>query len=209
MKFSKDFFVVAIVMTAILLPVRLVFVTYVSDNTWGSLGLISAISVVMIVLVKKHKLGWFGRMFENEMTRMTKGKRKLFILSWFTILSLYFAISMIAIDQGMTIYYDETMRIYDIVMERYDLDFMDTGSVVSTLEPEAVVNGVDDYANAMVNDFAAIAITQAIMNVASNGFLLHFHSVFFIETVEVLGVFVFYSIALRKNKVKEQVEQKV
>ena len=143
MKFSKDFFVVAIVMTAILLPVRLVFVTYVSDNTWGSLGLISAISVVMIVLVKKNKLGWFGRMFENEMTRMTKGKRKVFILCWFSVLSLYFAISMIAIDQGMTIYYDETLRIYDIVMERYDLDFMDTGSVVSTLEPEAVIAGVD------------------------------------------------------------------
>lgn len=203
MKFSKDFFIVALVMTGILLPVRLVFVTYVSDNTWGSLGLISAISVVMIILVKKKKLGWFGRMFENEMTRMTRGKRQLFILCWFSVLSIYFGISMIAIDQGMTIYHDETMQIYDVVMEKYDLDFMDTGSVVNTLEPEAIVTGVDDYANAMVNDFKVIAIVQAIMNVASNGFLLHFHSVFFIETVEVLGVFVFYSIALRKNKVKQ------
>lgn len=203
MKFSKDFFIVALVMTGILLPVRLVFVTYVSDNTWGSLGLISAISVVMIILVKKKKLGWFGRMFENEMTRMTRGKRQLFILCWFSVLAIYFGISMIAIDQGMTIYHDETMQIYDVVMEKYDLDFMDTGSVVNTLEPEAIVTGVDDYANAMVNDFKVIAIVQAIMNVASNGFLLHFHSVFFIETVEVLGVFVFYSIALRKNKVKQ------
>jgi len=203
MKFSKDFFIVALVMTGILLPVRLVFVTYVSDNTWGSLGLISAISVVMIILVKKKKLGWFGRMFENEMTRMTRGKRQVFIFCWFSVLTIYFGISMIAIDQGMTIYHDETLRIYDIVMEKYDLDFMDTGSVVNTLEPEAIVTGVDDYADAMVNDFKVIAIVQAIMNVASNGFLLHFHSVFFIETVEVLGVFVFYSIALRKNKVKQ------
>ncbi len=203
MKFSKDFFIVALVMTGILLPVRLVFVTYVSDNTWGSLGLISAISVVMIILVKKKKLGWFGRMFENEMTRMTRGKRQLFILCWFSVLAIYFGISMIAIDQGMTIYHDETLRIYDVVMDKYDLDFMDTGSVVNTLEPEAIVTGVDDYADAMLNDFKVIAIVQAIMNVASNGFLLHFHSVFFIETVEVLGVFVFYSIALRKNKVKQ------
>lgn len=201
MKISKDFFVVAAVMTGLLIPVRLLFVEYVSDSTWGSLGVISVISVTVVVLAKKGKLGWFGRMFENEMTRMTRGKRQVFVFCWLTMLAIYFSVSIVAIDQGMTIYHDETMRIYEIVQEKYNLDFEKTDTVINTLEPGAITAGVDDYADAMINNFQVVAITQGILNVASNGFLLHFHTVFLVETVEVLGVFIFYKIALRRNKV--------
>lgn len=201
LKFSPDFFIVAGVMTGILLPVRLLFVEFVSDSTFGSLGLISAISVAMIVLVKKKKLGRFGEMFENELTRLTKGKRRTFIFCWLTILTLYFAFSIYSIDQANTVYFDEKERIKIIVMEKYTLDFEDPETIIDTLEPVDVVSGVDDYTYAIFNDFEAVAIVQGIMNDASNGFLLHFHTVFLVESVEILGVFIFYSITLRKKKV--------
>jgi len=63
-----------------------------------------------------------------------------------------------------------------------------------------VVSGVDEYVVAIFNDFPAVAIVQGIMNDMSNGFLLHFHTIFLVESIEVLGVFVFYSITLRKKK---------
>jgi len=201
LKFKADFFIVAGVMTGILLPVRLLFVEFVSDSTFGSLGLISAISVLMIVLVKKNKLGKFGVMFENELTRLTKGKRRTFIFCWLSILTLYFAFSIYSIDQANTVYFDEKERIKLIVMEKYTLDFEDPDTIIDTLEPSQVVSGVDDYTYAIFNDFEAVAIVQGIMNDASNGFLLHFHTVFLVESVEILGVFIFYTITLRKKKV--------
>jgi len=200
MKFSWDFFIVAGVMTGILLPVRLLFVEFVSDSTWGSLGLISAISVLMVILVKKKKLGKFGVMFENELTRLTTGKRRIFIFGWLIMLTMYFSFSIYSIDLAETQYYDEKERIKLIVMEKYTLDFEDPSTVIDTLEPSEVVGGVPNYVEAIFNDFEAIAIVQGIMNDMSNGFLLHFHTIFLVEGIEVLGVFIFYTITLKKKK---------
>lgn len=201
-KWSMDFFIVAGVMTGLMLPARLLFVQYVSDSTFGSLGLISAIAVIMIILVKKDKLGKFGVMFEREMHRLTSGKKRIFILCWMTMLTFYFAFSIYSIDQGNTIYFDEKERIKAIVSEKFHLNFEQPETIIDTLNPEQVVSGVPAYSDALLNDFGAIAITQAIMNDLSNGFLLHFHIVFLVEGIEILGVFTFYSIALR-NKTKE------
>ena len=49
----KEILLVFGVMTGIFLPVRLFFVTYVSDNWWGSFGLISIITVLILILSKK------------------------------------------------------------------------------------------------------------------------------------------------------------
>ena len=200
MKFSYDFFVVAGVMTGILLPVRLLFVEFVSDSTFGSLGLISAISVLVVILVKKKKLGKFGEMFEREITRLTTGKRRVFIFGWLIMLTMYFSFSIYSIDLAETQYYDEKERIKLIVMEKYTLDFEDPGTIIETLEPSEVVGGIPNYTIALFNDFEAIAIVQGIMNDMSNGFLLHFHSIFLVEGIEVLGVFIFYTITLRRKK---------
>ena len=67
------------VMTGLLLPVRLVFVTYVSDNWFGSFGIISAISIVMIVMVKKGKLGKFGEIFERQLSKIQHGKKGIIV----------------------------------------------------------------------------------------------------------------------------------
>ena len=200
MKFSWDFFIVAGVMTGILLPVRLLFVEFISDSTWASLGLISAISVLMVILVKKKKLGKFGVMFENELTRMTSGKRRVFIFGWLLMICIYFSFSIYSIDLAETQYYDEKERIKLLVMEKYTLNFEDPSSVIDTLEPSEVVGGVDNYVVAIFEDFPAIAIVQGIMNDMSNGFLLHFHTIFLVESIEVLGVFIFYSVTLKKKK---------
>ena len=111
MKFNKDFFIVAGGMTGILLPVRLLFVEFVSNDTWGSLGLISAISIIIVVLVKKGKLGSFGRMFEREMSRLTTGKRRIFMATMITFMVIYFSISITLIDQSNTIYLEEKEQV--------------------------------------------------------------------------------------------------
>ena len=200
MKFSYDFFIVAGVMTGILLPVRLLFVEFVSDSTFGSLGLISAISVLIVILVKKKKLGKFGDMFEREITRLTTGKRRVFIFGWLIMLTMYFSFSIYSIDMAETVYYDEKERIKLIVMEKYTLDFEDPSTIIETLEPSEVVGGIPNYTIALFTDFEAIAIVQGIMNDMSNGFLLHFHSIFLVEGIEVLGVFIFYTVTLRRKK---------
>src|SRR5574342_745736 len=80
--------IVFAVMTGPLLPVRLLFYTYVSPHWFGSFGLVSAISILMIVLVKKKKLGRFGGMFENQMSKIHRGKGRIIVYVQTTLVLL-------------------------------------------------------------------------------------------------------------------------
>lgn len=201
-KWSFGFFIVAGVMTGILLPARLLFITYVSHDTWGSLGLISAISVIMVILVKKKRLGSFGRLFEKEMFRLTTGKKRLFIATMMTIMIMYFSFSLYLIDKANTVYFDEKERVKIQVLAHYgNLNLQNPGDIIKTLEPEKVISGVPEYADSALNDIKSIIITQGIVNDMSNGYILHFHSVFLVEGLELLGVYIFYVVSLRKREV--------
>lgn len=67
------------IMTGLLLPVRLLFVTFVSDNWIGSFGVISVISISIIILTKKGKLGKFGNMFQRQIEKLLRDKRKILV----------------------------------------------------------------------------------------------------------------------------------
>src|SRR3990172_12802223 len=92
--------IVFAVMTGLLLPVRLVFYTYVSTHWFGSFGLVSAISVLMVVLVKKKKLGRFGQMFENQMRKVQRGKRKILAYGQAALFLLLLGGTIVAIELG-------------------------------------------------------------------------------------------------------------
>lgn len=64
------------VITLILFPVRLLFVTYITDEWFASFALISAISLTLAFLAKKNMLGKFGQLFVNVMKKWNTGKRQ-------------------------------------------------------------------------------------------------------------------------------------
>ena len=64
------------IITMILFPIRLFFVTYVTDDWLASFGLISAISLTLVFLAKKNKLGEFGQLFVKVMKKWNTGNRK-------------------------------------------------------------------------------------------------------------------------------------
>ena len=63
-------------MTLILFPVRLFFVTYVTDDWFASFGMVAGISLSLVFLAKKNKMGKFGQMFVKVMHKWNSGKRQ-------------------------------------------------------------------------------------------------------------------------------------
>lgn len=199
----KEFMIVAIVMTGILLPVRLLFVEYVSNSTWGSLGIISLISVIIVILVKKKKLGYFGRIFERQMLRLTTGKKRIFVATMMTISLLYFSYSVYTIDLANNYYPDEMALALIEVQKEFGVDFANSDTIENVIEPlqaDKIVGGMDDYLGALLYDFKIIAITQGVVNELSDGMILHFHLVFLVEQIELMGVYIFYAVTMRKAK---------
>ena len=182
------------IMSGLLLPARLLFVEYVSDDWLGSFGVISAISISIIVLVKKNKLGFFGPMFERQVIKFQKGKRGLVVFGESVFLLGLLGIMIFAIDQGNSVYSDfNTQNIPSDSPEKI---------LESTRNWEANdwMSGFLMAPIAFVTSFPEMSAAIAAIDQKLDGWLMHFYTVGFVEYLEVLGILIFYKISfIRKS----------
>jgi hypothetical protein len=185
------------VMTGILLPVRLFFVTYVSTEWYGSFGIISAISALMIILTKKGKLGRFGQMFERQINKLQKGKRAKIIYGQSIVFLLILGGTIFAIEQGNSVYAD----LKNQLLEEHE-EFS---------EPEQILKKVDemqaqDWLYGIIGMFLAIffafpqlSAVLAVLNDSLDGWVLHFYTVAFVEYLELFGILLYFRFSLFKK----------
>ena len=184
------------IMTGLLLPARLLFVEYVSDNWFGSLGIISAISILTIILVRKKKLGFFGPMFERQMFKLQRGKRGLLVFGESLLLLLILGSMIFAIDQGNSVYSDlklQTMANSPSTSSEQILEFakqLDASDwfIAFLMVPVAFLTA-----------FPQMSAVIASVDQSLDGWLLHFYTVGFVEYLELFGIFIFYKISFRKK----------
>ena len=182
-------------MTGILLPARLLFVEFVSDDWLGSLGVISAISIAIIVLAKKKKLGFFGVMFERQLYKFQKGKRGLVVFGESIFLLLVLGGMIFAIEQGNSTF--------------SHLKMVTAQNLPATENPEQILKMTDKINNqdwlmgflmtpvTFVTEFPKVSAIIASIDQRLDGWLLHFYTVGFVEYLELFGILVFYRISYR------------
>ena len=190
--------IVFAVMTGILLPVRLLFYTYVSSHWFGSFGLVSAISVLMILLVKKKKLGRFGQMFENQMRKVQRGKRKIIAYGQAALFLILLGGTIVAIELGNSVY----LGIKTQLLEH--LEGIDNPQKMlaesKKMTPQDWITGFSGFVLAIFFAFPQISALLAILNEMYNGWLLHFYTVAFVETLEMTGILIFCRLTLSREQ---------
>jgi len=181
-------------MGGILLPARLLFVEFVSDDWFGSAGIIGIISILIIILAKKQKLGFFGPMLERQIFKFQKGKRGILVLGESVFLLVILGSMIIVIDQGNSVY-------SDLKLQNNKNIASETMVLKQTEQWKA-----DDWANgflvapiAFVTAFPQMSAAIASIDEATDGWLMHFYTVGFIEYVEILGILLFYKIVYKKK----------
>lgn len=192
----KEFLIVFGVMTFVFLPIRLMFVQYVSTDWYSSFGVISAIAVIMVILTKKGKLGRFGKMFENQMMKLHTGKRQKIIYLNLAFSFVVLSGLIICINLGDTIYKSTTEQIVkeagDQLPKMNELD-----KVIDKITPEQILEAIVLLPQLFIYKFGVFASLWAVENQITGGMLLHFSSVFLVETIEVIGVLTYYKYAFR------------
>ena len=183
------------VMTGVLLPARLLFVEYVSDNWYGSLGIISAISVLIIILTKKKKLGFFGPMIERQILKFQTGKKGLIVFGESIFLLLILGSMIFAIDYGYS----------------YHVDFHKQSVTDTALTPESILEPTKNWNTfdwmisvlktplVFITAFPEMSATIALIDQKLDGWLMHFYTVGFVEYLELLGILVFYRVSFKKK----------
>ena len=189
--------VVFAVVTGLLLPIRLLFYTYVSTYWFGSFGLVSVISVLMIVLVKKNKLGRFGQMFENQMRKVQHGKRKIIVYSQTTLILLVLGGTIVAIELGNSAYLDIKAHLSEKLGGIDDPQKLVIEAKKMT--PQDWITGFAGFVLGIFLEFPQISALLAILNEMYGGWLLHFYTVAFVETLEMAGILIFYRFILHRE----------
>ena len=194
MKSIFESLIVFAIMTCILLPARLVFVEYVTDDWLGSFGIISAISLFVIILARKKKLGFFGEMLERQIYKFQKGKRGLVVFGESVFLLLILGVMIFAIDQGNTVYSDiNTQNIQNIPNSSSQIiDYTEKWTASDW------INGFLMAPIAFVTVFPEMSAVIASIDQRLDGWLMHFYTVGFVEYVELLGIFLFYRISFNR-----------
>ena len=203
MKSIYESIIVFAIFTGVLLPVRLLFVTYVSDNWFGSFGIISAISIGLIVLTKKEKLGEFGRMFDRQMNKFMKGKRGKFFFAEAIIFLFILGGMIFAVEQGNSTYLDLKNQLLTEHPE-----FKDADKILEKSEELTFQDYLFGFVVMVASFFLAFPIFSAVfavINDATSGWLLHFYTVAFVEYIELFAILVLYKLSFKKitHKVTE------
>jgi hypothetical protein len=88
-------------MTGLLLSIRLLFVTFVSYSWIGS---IRVISISILILAKTGKLVEFGNMFQRQIEKLLKSKRKILVYVESVFVLVLLGGMIFTINEGNTTY---------------------------------------------------------------------------------------------------------
>lgn len=184
------------IMAGLLLPARILFVEYVSDNWFGSLGIISAISISVIILARKKKLGFFGPMLERQMYKFQKGKRGLLVIGESAFLLLILGGMIFAIEQGNSVYSESQQSQIIPNTSSAPTEILD---LTNDWGPNDWLIGFVTSPILFLTSFPEMSVAIASIDQKLDGWLLHFYTVGFIEYIELLGILIFYKISFRKK----------
>jgi len=199
--------IVFLVMTGIFLPVRFLFVTFVSDHWFGSFGIVSAFAIIMVILAKKGKLGKFGQMFQRQMMKIHTGKRRKLIYTHLALSVFLTGLFIVSINLGNTIYVDQKNEIIQIAESNGEsltepADMQRLTEELKEVPLDQLLASLAAMPILLIYQFPYFAGLMAIENDLTSKFFLHFSTIGFVEALEMIGVLIFYKVTLRKSVVE-------
>lgn len=189
-------------MILVFLPVRILFYTYISKYWLGSFGMITVISLIMIYLTNRNKLGLIGRIWKKQIQKIAKGKTG--------ILLLISPIMLIIFYTGMN-YYIENGKQYVVSYNGILGNTLDSKLVQSGLDPNhfgprtmirifqldfdllkdpVKLNESLKILNSNFNYFISISCNYT--NKWTNGYMQHFSIIFLVESSEEIGLISYF-----------------
>ena len=177
---------------AIFLPIRLVVGQYLLDSWLGMLGVASLVSLILIVLVKKEKLGRLGQIFRRQMTKFLWGRSAKVIVLLLVAFSVYFGATILLVDKANTTYYSDKQ----IIAENFASKTFSKETLSRLQGPQIQDHGIAGLAQIQQLEYV-FAISYAMLNDTTEGWLVNLHLIMFVEQIEVLGLLWFYRRAFK------------
>jgi preprotein translocase subunit SecE len=174
------------VTAGIFLPFRLLAGQYFAEHWIGNLGFATIVSVLMLYLAKKNKLGRFGKILQNQVRKIVWGKSTRLIIFLLIVFMVYFGTVIILVNQGNTIYRDDKDALFQDIFSK------ESASSQLRLNGPGISDG-EFVGFSQVRYLGYVfSISYAILNDLSGDLLASIHLILFMEQVEMVGLFWLY-----------------
>jgi hypothetical protein len=187
----KEKLIILGITAGVFLPIRLVFTSLVSDNWLGSLGLMTIFAILLVLLIKRKKLGKIGIMFERQIRKTIVGKTGKYIILFALFFLFYFGTTLFFMDRGNTIYEEDKEIFYFAIIGEKGFD-IDEISTYGLNGPKILKNTNYENLQSIANLDYVFSIAYAVMNDMSQEWISHFVILMFIEQIELIGLLLFY-----------------
>jgi len=204
--FSRtEMIVVGLTFAAILMPLRLLTMWAFGENVLASVAVLGGVTAFMMIGSKQGWLGRFGDMFINTILKIQKGKRRFIFFIEMAFVLVIMGGAIFLIHEGNTTYgHLKEQVIGELAL--MDIETQDdvmklSANVTAEQQLEAVVN----MPSLLINEFATVAVTAAIVDDMMGGWYFYFAAIIVIENVQIVG---FLIIARKYLKERENQEAK-
>lgn len=188
----------------IFLPIRMLFVNYVTDDWLGSVGLLSIFGLVFVYLTQKRKLGRFGRIVEKQMRKTIGGRAGKYIVVFSVMFLIYFGASIFFMDRGNSVYYYDKEILFTTLQD-YEQLTRDNIPIEKLLGPVPLSENFDGFAWISSAEYT-LSVSLALMNDVTGGWMENLMFIVFVEQFEVLGILYFFR---RRYKQPQQIKPEI
>lgn len=196
-------FLVFTFLLGVLFPIRMLFVTYVSDHWIGSLGILTSVYVIIIILVKKNKLGKFGKMIAKQLFKIHRGKRRYFVYTNIAISTLFFTMAVYGMETAKGDIYQEQL---DKLFDQLPKNLQDPIEAQNYVTVELPKMSPDDIGSAIITiiflpftNHEQFILLWGLTDRLTGGWFLHISIVLFIEQLEVIGFLIAIKFIIKEK----------
>jgi hypothetical protein len=175
------------VSAGIFLPFRLLASQYFAEHWLGNLGFATAISILMLYLIKKNKLGRLGEILKNQIRKTVWGKSSRLIILLLLGFMVYFGTVIILVNQGNTTYREDKEALFQNI-------FNEESGQMSQLRLNGPGVNNDEFVGFSQIRYIeyVFSLSFAILNDLTGDWLASVHLILFMEQVEMVGLFWLY-----------------
>lgn len=180
------------------LPIRLVFYTFVSQWWIGSFGLITILLITVMVLANKNKLGRLGVIINKQVMSFSKGKFGKVSLIYLVFMIYLYSLFIYGVENP-----SERKEEFLATLEAEGITDLESASQAENIGwsgPGASLGILFSLIIIMTPNSIGFALF-GIINDWTDGWMLHFATVFLIESLEVLGLVIYFRYGCKKKKI--------
>jgi hypothetical protein len=198
-----EMLIVGIVMASVLIPLRLVAILILGDSWIGSIGVLTGVTLFIMIGSKKGWLGWFGNMFINTIVKIQKGRRRYIFYIEAGFIFVLMGGALFIINEGETTYEHLTIQVRNELADMNITSTEDVMEMSGEITPEQQMETLAKMPQMFIEEFATIAVTAALVNEMMGGWYKYFAALVLIENVEIIGFLIISRRYLKEREAQE------